>query len=87
MFRPVLVALALLAVFSILYVLATPDPTDDVNGVLHQPSHFSKGQKLAVCIVLQLAPQIVRFRLSTLSCSDQRSTTLELVDLFCTYRC
>ena len=86
MSRPALVVLALLATFSITYVLATPDPTDDVAGVL-RPSHFGKAQVLAACVVLPLAPQIAIFRLSTPAFSKQRSTTLDLVDLFCTYRC
>ena len=86
MSRPVQVALVLLAIFSITYVLATPVPSDDVAGVL-RPSHFGKAQKLAVCIALPLAPQIAIFRMSTPSCSHQRSITLGLVDLFCTYRC
>jgi len=86
MSRPAQVALALLAIFSITYVLVTPDPTDDVTSVL-RPSHFGKAQTLAGCVVLPLAPQIAIFRLSTPSCWNQRSTTLELVDLICTYRC
>src|SRR5215472_16873662 len=57
MSRPVRVALVLLAVFSITYVLATPDPTDDVTGVL-RPSHLGKVQKLAVYVVHPLAPQV-----------------------------
>ena len=84
--RPVQVAFVLLAILSITYVLATPDLTDDVTGVL-RPSHFGKAQKLAVCVVLPLAPQVAIFRLSAPSSSNQPSTTLELVDLFCTYRC
>ena len=81
------VALVLLAVFSITYVLATPDPTDDATAVL-RASHFGKAQILAVYVVVPLAPQIAIFRLSTPSSWNQkRSTTLELVDLFCTYRC
>ena len=86
MSRPVQVALVLLAIFSITYVLATQDPTDDVTGVL-RPSHFGKAQKLAVYVVLPLALQVAIFRLSTPSSSNQPSTTLEFVDLFCTYRC
>jgi len=86
MSRRAQVALALLAIFSITYVLVDADPADDVSGVL-RPSHFGKAQTLAGCVVLPLAPQIAMFRLTTPSCWNQRSTTLELVDLFCTYRC
>ena len=87
MSRAAHIALVLLAIFSITYVLATPDPTDDVPAVL-RGSHFGKAQKLAVYVVLPLAPQMAVFRLSTqLSANQERSTILELVDLFCTYRC
>jgi hypothetical protein len=86
MFRTVRVALALLSIFSIAYVLITPAATDDVTAV-SQRSHFGKAQKLAVCLVQPLAPQIAIFRLPTPSSSNQRLTTLELVDLFRTYRC
>ena len=87
MSRAAQVALALLAIFLITYVLVTPDPTDDATAVL-QVSHFGKAQMHAVYVVLLLAPQIAIFRLSTPSSSNQQqSTTLELVDLFCTYRC
>jgi len=86
MFGAVRVALALLCIFSIAYVLITPDATDDVTAV-SQRSHFGKAQKLAACLVQPLAPQIALFRLPTPSSSSQRLTTLELVDLFRTYRC
>jgi hypothetical protein len=87
MFRTVRVALALLSIFSIACVLVTPDPTDDVNAAL-QRSHFGKAQKLAVCFVQTLVPQIATFRLLTpSSSSNQRLTILELIDIFCTYRC
>ena len=87
MSRAAQVALALLAIFSITYVLVTPDPTDDAIAVLRM-SHSGKAQMLLAYVVLPLAPQIAILRLSTRSSSNQqRSTTLELVDLFCTYRC
>jgi hypothetical protein len=86
MFRAVRVALALLSIFSIAYVLMTPAATDDVTAV-SQRSHFGKAQKLAVCLVQPLAPQIAIFRLPTPSSSNQRLTALELVDLFRAYRC
>ena len=86
MSRPAQIALALLAIFSITYVLIDEDPADDVTGALRL-SHIVKAQTLAGCVVLPPAPQITIFRLSTPSCWNQRSTTLELVDLFRTYRC
>lgn len=87
MSRAAQVALALLAIFSITYVLVTPDPADDGTAIL-RVNHSGKAQMLAAYVVLPLALQIAIFRLSTRSSSNQqRSTTLELVDLFCTYRC
>jgi len=87
MTRPARIVFVLLAVFLITYVLVTPDPTDDATAVLWA-SHFGKARILAVYVVPPLATQIVIFRSSTPSSSNpKRSTTLELVDLFCTYRC
>ena len=55
--RPAQVAFILLAIFAITYVLVTPDPTDDVSGVL-RVNHIGKVQELAVYVPPLLAPQI-----------------------------
>jgi len=83
MFRAARVALALLAIFSIAYVLVTPDPTDDATGLV-RPSHLSKAQKLAVSFIQLTTQQSVVFLLPTPLSSNQRLTTLYL---FCIYRC
>jgi hypothetical protein len=83
MFRAARVALAFLAIFSIAYVLVTPDPTDDATGLV-RPSHLSKAQKLAVSFIQLTTQQSVVFLLPTPLSSTQRLTTL---DLFCSYRC
>ena len=86
MSRQLQIALALLAIFSITFVLVTPDLTDDVIAV-SRPSDFGKALKLEVYMVLPTAPQIAMCRLSTPLSSNQQSITLELVNLLSSYRC
>jgi hypothetical protein len=79
--------LAVVAIFSIAFVLITPDPTDDVDGVL-RPNHTAKAQR----IVSLALPQssifvVVPFLLSMPRSATQRLTTSELLDLVCVCRC
>ena len=87
MTRGVRVALALVAVFSIAYVLISPDPTDDVNGVL-RPNHSPNAQRI-VSLPLSQSPilAVVPFLLSMRPIAAQRLTTAELLDLVCVCRC
>jgi len=85
MSRQLQIALALLAIFSIAFVLVTPDLTDDVTAV-SRPSHSGKALKLEVYVVLPMAPQIAMCRLPAPSSSNRLSITLELVDLLSSYR-
>ena len=86
MLRAARIALALLSIFAIAYVLATPDPTDDVTGVL-RPNHLGKAQRLDPHFVQPTTLNSVIFRLLVPGSPTQRLTTFELVDLFCAYRC
>ena len=87
MMRGARVALAVVVIFSIAYVLITPDPTDDVEGVL-RPSDWAKAQRI-VSLPLPLSPAlvIVRFLSSIPPSAIQRLTTSELLDLVCICRC
>jgi hypothetical protein len=79
------VALVVVAIFSIAYVLITPDPTDDVNGVL-RPNHSAQRM---VSLPLPQSPilVVVAFLLSMRPSATQRLTTSELLDLVCVCRC
>lgn len=86
MSRGVQIALALLAVFAITLVLITPDPTDDVPGILNS-THLCKGQRLTLFSISPPAQQYFINRLPARANSHQRLSTLELFDLDCVYRC
>ena len=86
MLRAARIALALLSIFAIAYVLATPDPTDDVTGVL-RPNHLGKAQGLDPHFVQPPTPNSVILPLLVPGSPTQRLTTFELVDLLCAYRC
>jgi hypothetical protein len=81
------VALAVVAIFSIAYVLITPDLTDDVEGVL-RPNHTAKAQTV-VSLPLPQSPilVIVPSLLSAPRSATQRLTTSQLLDLVCVCRC
>jgi len=86
MVRAVRIAMALACAFSIAYVLITPDPTDDVTGIL-RPG-LAKAQKLALSFAQLPAQPTVMLRLfSGLPGPAQRLTTSEIAALFCIYRC
>ena len=78
----------MIVIFAIAYVLITPDPTDDVEGILRQ-NHQAKVQKLVSLSLPQLQVfVIVVFLLSMSSTrSAQRLTSSELLDLVCVCRC
>ena len=86
MFRGVRIALALLAVLTITVVLITPDPSDDVLGIVNC-GHLDQVQKLTVCSINPPAQQCLIFLLLTPTDSHPRLSSLELVDLVCVYRC
>jgi hypothetical protein len=87
MMRGARVALAVVAIFSIAYVLITPDLTDDVDGVL-RPNHTAKAQTI-VSLPLPQSPilVIVPSLLSMPRSATQRLTTSQLLDLVCVCRC
>ena len=88
MMRGARIVLVVLVIFSIAYVLITPDPTDDVDGVL-RPNHQAKAQRLVGLSLPQFQVLvIIAFLLSLPSTrSAQRLTTSELLDLVCVCRC
>ncbi|PYT87592.1 MAG: hypothetical protein DMG41_14765 [Acidobacteria bacterium] len=93
MFRRVLVGLMLLFAFTIMFVLVTPDPTDDVTAVV-RPSILHKAyprteplQKLSVPLVEPSSSQAVIFPLLATKSLPSRLNPSKLVDLLCEYRC
>ena len=87
MMRGARVALVVVVIFSIAYVLISPDLTDDVEGVL-RPNHPARAQRL-VNLSLPQSPilEIVSFLLYMPPSPAQRLITSELLDLVCVYRC
>ena len=79
-------ALVVVAIFSIAFVLITPDPTDDVAGVLRL-NHTAKAQTI-VSLALPRSPilVVVPMLLSMSPSATQRLTTSELRDLVCVCR-
>jgi hypothetical protein len=87
MMRGARVALAVVAIFSIAYVLISPDPTDDVDGVL-RPHHTAKAQRIVSLPLPQSAILlVVPFLLPMRPNATQRLTMSELLDLVCVCRC
>jgi hypothetical protein len=87
MMRFVTVALAVVAIFSIAYVLITPDPTDDVTGALRS-NHPAMEQKLSAVSVLQSwILVIVLLHFFTSPTSTRHLAALELLDLISVSRC
>ena len=86
MLRGVKIALVVVAIFSITYVLISPDPTDDVNGIL-RPNHTAKAQRI-VSLPLPQSPilAVVLFLLPIRASATRRLTTTELLDLVCVCR-
>lgn len=87
MMRYARVALALIVVFSISYVLITPDPTDDVYGVL-RPNHPAMAPRLlGVSPWESQLPVVDLFHSFTLPTCTPHLATLELLDLLSIWRC
>ena len=87
MIRGARVALVLVAIFSFTFVLITPDPTDDVDGVL-RPNDAATAQTIVSLAlpqsgILVFVPLLLPIRPS----ATQRLTTSELLDLVCVCRC
>ena len=85
MIRGARIVLVAVVIFSIAYVLITPDLSDDVYGVL-RPNHQAKAQRLVSLSLPQLQVLVIVAFLLSMS-SAQRLTTSELLDLVCVCRC
>ena len=87
MMRVATIALVLVAIFSITYVLVSPDCGDDVDSVL-RPNHLIKSPRsVAGSLSQSQIPAIVAFHLGTLPRFIQPVTISELLDLVCARRC
>lgn len=87
MMRGARIALVVVVIFSIAYVLITPDPTDDVDGIL-RPHHTAKAQRI-VSLPLAQSPILVvaEFHLPRRPSGTQQLITSDLLDLVCVCRC
>jgi len=93
MMRMLQIVVVLMVVLSVAYVLITPDPTDDVDGIL-RPNQLLTGNHLlkAHSVIGDSAPQfemltIVLAHASTDATFHKCLTTSELLDLTCVCRC
>jgi len=87
MMRGARIVLAVVAIFSIAYVLITPDLTDDVDSVL-RPSHTAKAQRIVSLPLLESAILVVvPFLLPIRPNVTQGLGVSELLDLVCICRC
>jgi hypothetical protein len=87
MMRWTRVALALLAAFTIAYILITPDPTDDVDGILQQNHLASANRMLAVSLWEFQTPVSALLHLFTFTDRGQHLATFELLDVISVCRC
>jgi hypothetical protein len=84
--RCVKVALAVLVIFSVGYVLITPDPSDDVTSVL-KSNHVTKARRL-VDVALPRFEILVMVVLPLFRCeTPSASGTHNFLDLVCVFRC
>jgi hypothetical protein len=85
--RSARVALALLLIFTIAYILITPDPTDDVDGVLG-PNHPELSQRTLAASLWEFHSQMpVQFRSFTLPDRSRHLAEFELLDIISVCRC
>ena len=87
MMRCLRVALALAVIFSIAYVLITPDPTDDVCGVLRTNHPDIAHKMLAVSLWQSQNPVVVLLRLLVLPGRTRHLASFELLDVISVCRC
>jgi hypothetical protein len=83
--RSVKIGVALLALLAVATVLITPNPTDDVQGIVH---HLAKLQRLAVVASIPLkALSELQIRSFVWRESAMNPASLNLVDLVCARLC
>jgi len=87
MMRSVRIALVVVVILSVAYVLITPDPTDDVDGVLRTTHPLTPQKLVAASLPQPQIPIIVIFQLLVSPICTQRLDALELLDLVCVCRC
>jgi hypothetical protein len=81
------IALALMVAFTIAYILITPDPTDDVYGILQQNHPALAHRMLAVSLWEFKVPMTVLLHLFTFTDRGQHLATFELLDVISVCRC
>lgn len=87
MMRAARIALVVVIILSVAYVLITPDPTDDVDGVF-RPHHTAKAQRIVSLPLIHFPILVVpSFHLPIRPSGAQRLLTSDLLDLVCVCRC
>jgi hypothetical protein len=83
----VTVALLIVAVFSVSYVLVSPDCGDDVDGFVQSNRLIRAQPSVASSLSQYQTPVIVLFRFGTLPRFIQPAAMAEILDLGCARRC
>ena len=86
MVRAAQIALVFACAFAIAMVLITPDPTDDVPGVM-SGSHLDKIQKRALFAISPLAYHCLIYQSQARPNSREAPSSFRLFGLDCVYRC
>jgi hypothetical protein len=84
MLSPFRIVVALLIVVAVATVLISPDPTDDVTGVLHQ---HVKLQKLAAILMISMDLVIAQLAAFALKDAITSSASHDIFSLLCVRLC
>ena len=87
MMRMLQIVVILVVVLSVAYVLITPDPSDDVEGILVSNHPLTAHTLIGVSVPHIQMLTIVVAPLSRVPTFIKCVTTSELLDLTCVYRC
>lgn len=83
----VTIALLIVAIFSVSYVLMSPDCGDDIDGFVRSNCLIRAQPSVAGSLSQYQTPAIVLFRFGTLPRFIQPATMAEILDLGCARRC
>ena len=81
------VALLIVAIFSVSYVLVSPDCGDDVDGFVQSSRLIRAQPSVASSLSQYQTPVIVLFRFGTLPRFIQPATMADILDFGCARRC
>ena len=87
MMRVLQIVVVFAVVLSVAYVLITPDPTDDIEGILQSSHPLTAHRVIGVSVPHFQMLTIVLAPLPKVPTFIKCVTTSELLDLTCVYRC